>query len=211
MNYIYLHGFCSGENSYKGSFFRERFAAEKGLQLHTPDLNGNDFEHLTMTGQLAIVRKLIDSLDGDIVMMGSSMGGYLSTLLAEDIPRIKKMVIIAPAFQFAARYLKRMDERILESWRDEGYIEVYHHAYQENRRLHYGILEDARQYDQRILQREMPALIFHGIDDESVSYQLSIDYLDQNPEAQVMLLKSDHAMVDQSNNMWQHIQNWLNI
>lgn len=210
MNYIYLHGFLSDANSYKGSYLREKFA-ENGLTLHTPDLNGGDFEHLTLTGQLEIIRALTDALEGDLTLLGSSMGGYLAALLAEDRPRIKRMVLIAPAFQFTNRYMARMDKSLLDKWRKEGYIEIYHHAYRKNRRLHYGILEDARQYDRRVLQRQLPALIFHGLRDDTVDYRLSIEYLQTHPSAQLMLLNSDHQMIADTDTIWRYIRLFLGI
>ncbi|HQV33840.1 MAG TPA: YqiA/YcfP family alpha/beta fold hydrolase, partial [Calditrichia bacterium] len=39
MNYLYLHGFCSGPGSFKGQYLKEKFA-RKNLVLQTPDLNG---------------------------------------------------------------------------------------------------------------------------------------------------------------------------
>jgi pimeloyl-ACP methyl ester carboxylesterase len=201
MNFVYLHGFCSGPNTFKGNYFRDRFAA-RGLVLHTPDLNGGDFEHLSLSGQLAAVRELLAELDGDVRVIGSSMGGYLAVLLAQEDARIRDMVLMAPAFRFVERILNSMTPDQGRAWRDDGYITVYHYQYQEDRRLHYGIVEDAAQYDQRTLNRAVPALIFHGINDETVPYGLSIEYLRANPQAQLSLLPSEHTLGDQVDPMW---------
>jgi pimeloyl-ACP methyl ester carboxylesterase len=210
MHYIYLHGFVSGVNSYKGSYLRQQFS-QQGLTLHTPDLNGGDFEHLTLTGQLDIIRTLTDSLEGDIIMLGSSMGGYLCALFAEENPRVKQMLLIAPAFQFVTRYLAKMDQAVLQRWKKDGFIEVYHYPSRRNRRLFYGIIEDAKQYDRIVLKRQLPTLIIHGINDEAVDYQLSVEYLNSHPPAHLFLLNSDHQMLKDIETIWKHTRLFLDI
>lgn len=210
MHYIYLHGFLSGANSYKGSYLREKFAGQ-GLTLHTPDLNGGDFERLTLTGQLNIIRALADSLPSELTLLGSSMGGYLAALFAEENPRVKQLALIAPAFQFATRYQARMEKTVLQKWREEGYLNVYHHAYREQRRLHYHILKDAQQYDQRELRRQLPALLIHGVNDEAVDYQLSVAYLKTHPSARLVLLNADHQMIAEVETIWEYTRNFLGI
>jgi len=201
MNFVYLHGFCSGPNTFKGNYFRDRFQ-ERGLALHTPDLNGGDFEHLSLSRQLADVRQLLAELEGDVCVIGSSMGGYLAVLLAQEDTRIRDMVLMAPAFRFVERILNSMGPDQGRAWRDDGYITLYHYQYQEDRRLHYGIVDDAAQYERRTLDRSLPALIFHGIDDETVPYSLSVEYLRANPKAHLFLLPSEHTLGDQVDLMW---------
>jgi hypothetical protein len=121
------------------------------------------------------------------------------------------MALIAPAFQFATRYLAQMDPDILQRWENEGFIEVYHHGYRENRRLHYAILEDAKQYDQIALKRQLPALLIHGIHDETVDYRLSVKYVDAHPSAHLLLLNSDHQMIKDVETIWQYTRFFLEI
>lgn len=201
---IYLHGFCSGPDSYKGSYLRDKFA-QTDVHLHTPDLNGDDFEHLTIRGQLQIVADLVNEMDGEIILMGSSMGAYLATLFAQQMPRVKKLVLIAPAFQFTTRYMERMAAKDLEGWKRRGFIEVYHYAYQQIKKLHFGILEDAQRYDKMNLDRQIPALLIHGVEDETVPYQLSIDYLRANAEAKLLLLNGDHQLKENVADIWHHV------
>jgi uncharacterized protein len=51
---LYLHGFASGPSSSKARFFRERLE-RAGASVEVPDLAAGDFEHLTITAQLAVV------------------------------------------------------------------------------------------------------------------------------------------------------------
>jgi len=72
-------------------------------------------------------------------------------------------------------------------------------------------LEDARQYDRRVLQRQLPALILHGLRDEAVDYRLSIEYLQAHPSAQLMLLNSDHQMIADTETIWEYTRLFLGI
>ena len=210
MQYVYLHGFSTGSNSYKGTYFREKFA-ELGITLHLPDLNGDDFEHITMTRQLEIVEEVITSFDETVALIGSSLGGYLAAITAERHLQVIRMILIAPAFQFASRYLKQMDPQQLRQWQQEGYLQIYHSGFGEMRRLHYGVVDDALQYDKMSFHRSIPALIFHGIYDEPVPYRGSIEYLESNPEAQLLMLPTDHTMVNEVETLWRYLRLFLEL
>ena len=54
MNFVYLHGFASGPGSTKAQLFREPMEA-RGIDLSIPDLAQDDFEHLTISGQLQVI------------------------------------------------------------------------------------------------------------------------------------------------------------
>ncbi len=210
MNFIYLHGFCSGVDSYKGTFFKNKFS-EKNIPLRIPDLNNGDFEHLTITSQLRVLQELANTLDGDTVLIGSSLGGYLAILFAQDHPQITKLILMAPAFQFISRQKEKMGDEFFNQWKNSGKLEVYHYEYKENRQLHFGIVEDAMQYDKKELDRQIPSLILHGLNDESVPYQLSIDYLKANKMAHMVLLNSDHSLIEDIDLIWEYTEHFLKI
>lgn len=98
---IYLHGFASGPSSKKARFFAERFA-QLGIGLEIPDLAENDFEHLTISGQLRVIERL--SRGESTTLIGSSMGGYVSALYAARHAEVEKLVLLAPAFAFLKRW-----------------------------------------------------------------------------------------------------------
>jgi pimeloyl-ACP methyl ester carboxylesterase len=210
MNYIYLHGFASGANSFKGTFFKKKFAQKK-LILHTPDLNNGDFEHMTISRELAIIDRIANVVEGDITLIGSSLGGYLGALYAQDNERVKKLVILASAFQFVTHYKERMGEELLNEWKTRGKINIFHHGYKTERELHYQIVEDAEQHDSRELRRSLPTLIIHGLNDDSVPYQYSIDYLRSNPKSQLLLFNSDHTLTNDVDTIWHYMELFLKI
>src|SRR5579862_6515626 len=57
---IYLHGFASGPQSGKAQFFRRKFAGQ-GIAIEILRLDEGDFEHLTITRQLAVIQRAVES------------------------------------------------------------------------------------------------------------------------------------------------------
>ena len=122
---VYLHGFASSPASTKAQFFRARLA-EAGAALEIPDL-APDFTHMTVTSQLAIVEALLTS--DDTILLGSSLGGYLATLVAARHPtRVRGLVLFAPAFGFAQRWEERIGPAALARWRAAGTAPCFHYG-----------------------------------------------------------------------------------
>ena len=99
--FVYLHGFASSPQSSKAQYFRKQFE-EKGLTLEIPALDGGDFTHLTITGQLKLVDAAVAGRP--TILFGSSLGGYLAALYAARHANIEKLVLLAPAFRFPSRW-----------------------------------------------------------------------------------------------------------
>ena len=75
---IYLHGFASSAQSSKAQFFAGKFA-ELGIPLVAPDLNAPDFGTLTVTRMLDEVGTVLAQGEpGPVVLMGSSLGGFVA-------------------------------------------------------------------------------------------------------------------------------------
>ena len=139
----YLHGFASGPGSTKAQFFRARLA-ELGVALEIPDL-APDFTHMTVTSMLAIVESILAR--GPTVLLGSSLGGYLAALAAARQPdQVRGLVLLAPAFGFAARWEARIGPAALARWRTEGTAPILHHALGRELPLAIDLLDDARRY-----------------------------------------------------------------
>ena len=123
---VYLHGFASGPQSSKANFFARKLT-ECGVAVEIPQLDGGDFEGLTVTGQLAVIDQVVAGRPA--VLMGSSLGGYLAALYASRHPEIERVVLLAPAFQFPRRFRERYADEDLERWKREGSVVVYHYGY----------------------------------------------------------------------------------
>src|SRR5277367_2393224 len=102
MRVVYLHGFASSPQSSKAQFFLRRFT-DAGIAVEIPQLDGGDFEHLTISGQLAVIEQTVGETPS--VLMGSSLGGYLAALYAARHPEtVEKLIMMAPAFHFPRRW-----------------------------------------------------------------------------------------------------------
>lgn len=209
MTYVYLHGFASSPRSRKAQFFAERFAAA-GLRLETPDLEEGNFEGLTLTRQLALTGRLLDGAR-EITVIGSSMGGYLAALLAAREPeRVKKVVMLAPAFRFAKRWSEDIERGRLARWREDGFLEMYHYGYKENRRIGYQLIADAQAYEDFPDVRQ-PALILHGVDDAVVPAAFSREFAKGRGNVRLVLLESGHELTDVLDALWSETARFLEI
>lgn len=87
---LYLHGFCSSPASWKARLLGERLAASgRGSRFVCPSLPPVPF------AAIAEVEALLTRADGPITLVGSSLGGYYATYLAEK--HALRAVLINPA------------------------------------------------------------------------------------------------------------------
>ena len=207
MNLIYLHGFASGPMSSKAQFFRRRFE-ELGVELRIPDLSQGNFEGLTMSGQLRVVERIAGG--DDVRLMGSSMGGYLAALYAARHAEVGRVVLMAPAFGFARRWpLTLGDEKVAE-WRRAGWLPVYHYGDKMERRVGYGLLEDAERYED-YPEVAQPALVFHGRNDDVVPVGYSKEFAARHPEVTLRVMESGHELVDVMEEMWVEVREFMGL
>ena len=75
--------------------------------------------------------------------------------------------------------------------------------------MHYDFLEDLAQYPDEQLQRQIPTLILHGINDEVIPIQASQNYAAQRPWVSLIELNSDHSLDNVLGEIWQEIRNFL--
>jgi pimeloyl-ACP methyl ester carboxylesterase len=203
---IYLHGFASSPQSSKARFFGEKFAA-LGRSVETPDLTEGDFEHSTLSQQMA----LLDTFVGDqrAVLMGSSMGGYLAALYAARHKRtISRVVLMAPAFGLAVRWTRSLGFEAMGEWQRLGYRDVFHYGQNRQARVSYNLIADGLQYEE-FPYVQCPALVIHGIRDESVDYKLSTRFCEGRPNAELVLYDSDHQLLDKLDPMWERVSKFL--
>jgi uncharacterized protein len=196
---VYLHGFASSPQSSKARFFAQRFG-ELGVLFEAPALDEGNFEGLTISGQLRVIDKAVG--DGPVVLMGSSLGGYLAALsAARGVQKIEKLVLLAPAFQFPTRWKARFSEHELERWKARGTLPVFHYGYKEERGLGFQIVEDAVKFEDEPVFTQ-PALVMHGLRDEVVPASVSKAFAEGHPNVTLRLFDSGHELTDVLDPMW---------
>lgn len=184
MRYVYIHGFASSPQSRKARAF-ETAMAEKGIRLEIPAMDDGDFEHLTISGQLRVMERLINR--EPVRLTGSSMGGYLAALYASLHPEVDRLVMMAPAFGFAQRW----KDRVVEG----ADLEVFHYGDKVTRRVRYGLIADSLKFPANP-DFAQPALIFHGVNDDVVPVEYSRTFAEAHPAARLVEMESDHELLD---------------
>ncbi|WP_421654972.1 YqiA/YcfP family alpha/beta fold hydrolase [Leptothermofonsia sp. ETS-13] len=205
MHYIYLHGFASSPHSAKARDLGDRFA-QLNIPLLIPDLNQQDFTHLTLTRQLQQVESLLPNNEIPVTLIGSSFGGLTAAWLGQKHPQVQRLVLLAPAFGFLSHWLPKLGQAQVQQWQKTGFLSVYHYGEDRMLPLSYQFVEDAAQYQEDQLQRPVPTLILHGRHDEVIPIEASIHYAQTRPWVTLVELNSNHALTDVRDEIWEVIQ-----
>jgi pimeloyl-ACP methyl ester carboxylesterase len=206
LSVLYLHGFASSPLSRKARFLEERFAA-RGIPFHAPDLAAGDFFHLTISRQLEVVRASAGKAER-LLIIGSSLGGYLAALYGAEHPEVEQLVLLAPAFGFRDLWVERLGPEEMRRWGESGTLSVFHYGEGGHADLSYEFLRDAENYppypDCRV-----PALIFHGTHDDLVPLANSTRFVQEHREARLVEVNSGHELTDVLEEIWAAIESCL--
>lgn len=191
--HLYLHGFASGPGSAKAVDLARRFAGV-GERLEIADLTpGPDgFERSTPTSMLAVVERLLAGSAAPHVLVGSSLGGWLSAITASRDPTVQRLVLLAPAFNLVERWSGRLTPAELAGWRREG-LEVDHHATGTRRRIGWPFFEDAGRYP-AYPEVKVPTLVIAGRRDETVPLADIERFVARTPSARLIVLDDGHGL-----------------
>jgi hypothetical protein len=190
---LYLHGFASGPSSHKARVLSERFAAV-GVGLTVPDLTPGDdgFERSSPSSMLAIAERLLADAAPPHALVGSSLGGYLASVIASRDPSVERLVLLAPAFRLFERWSARLTERDLAGWRASG-LETMHFASGRTRRIGWQFFEDASRYPP-FPEVRVPALCIAGTRDETVPIADVEAFVARTPAARLVPVDDGHEL-----------------
>ena len=216
MAVLYLHGFASSPESSKATFFAERFVA-RGVTFLCPDLNQPAFSTLTVSRMLEQVDEQISRLPPqDIVLIGSSLGGFVAVEAAARQPGaashpIVRLVLLAPAVELEWDRWSEVGPGGIDRWRKDGDIEVFHYALDRPERLSIRFYEDAIQFDPASRRLALPMLIFQGLQDESVSPHIVQRFAQQQPSATLHLVDDTHQLKNSLELIWRETEEFLTL
>jgi pimeloyl-ACP methyl ester carboxylesterase len=202
---VYLHGFASSPRSRKAGFFAEKLAAE-GISVEIPTLDEGQFERLSITRQLRLLDRSIGDLP--VVLIGSSLGGYLAALYAALHSTVARLLLLAPAFRFHDLWTTRMNPRDLAAWKEAGCVPIFHYGEAREMSIGYELIADAAQYAPEPDFRQ-PALIFHGTRDTSVPVEFSADFVRSHANARLIRMDSGHELTDVLEQIWERAKGFL--
>ena len=209
MEYIYLHGFASSPQSSKAQYLRDRFGS-KNIDLNILDLNQGDFSNLTLTRQIKQTVSAFPDAETPVTLIGSSFGALTCGWVAQKHSQVKRLILLAPAFGFPQSWYSRLEPNQIKQWQESGFLSIYHHGEGKQIPLKYQFLQDADNYPISELQKSLPTLIIHGINDDVVPIQVSRDYVAQHSQVKLIELNSDHGLNDSQERIWQEIQGFIN-
>ena len=210
MRIVYLHGFASSPQSSKAQFFQRKFA-ERGIRFDVPELDDGNFEALTVSRMLAVTERVVGSEGEKVVLMGSSLGGFIAGLFADRQPeRVDRIVLLAPALRFAERWRQRFTADQFAEWKAKGWAPFFHYGRKRDERLGYSFVEDAEKYDHEP-DFPHPALLFHGTEDPVVPAATSRDYASRHRNVVMREFASGHELTDVLEPIWAETSAFLEI
>ena len=208
---FYLHGFASGPQSTKAAYFSDRLA-EYGVRTCVPDFNEPDFASLTLTRMLDQLSGEIAKTDGEITLIGSSLGGTLAILAAaRALPRVDRVILLAPAVMFAKPGHHLLPPERLAEWQSRGALPFFHYAYDETRLLGYSFYEDSLRYDAAGSSFAQPAIVFQGTRDRTVEPRTVIEFSERRPNVTLSLLDDDHQLMASLPAIWNGMAQFLGL
>ncbi|MBL8242051.1 MAG: alpha/beta fold hydrolase [Bryobacterales bacterium] len=207
MRIIYLHGFASGPGSRKAQVFRTRFE-DLGVAVSVPALDEGNFFGLTISGQYSVVEA--EAKGEPVVLVGSSMGGYLAALYAARHPEVEKLVLLAPAFGFRDRWPQMLGEEKFAEWERTGELSLFHYATGAEAKVGWGLALDALRWEP-VPEFSQPALIFHGSNDPVVPVESSEAYASSHKNVRLEKFEAGHELTEVMDEMWELTERFLGI
>ena len=190
MRVLYLHGFASGPRSTKGLAFERHFAA-RGVAIERLDLRVPSLPHLRLSAMIDAVRA---ALDDEAIAIGSSLGGLTAARVAERDPRVRALVLLAPAFQLAARWRDQLGAA-WDDWQRTGWREITDYTTGAPARVDFGFVEDVAAIDVGWPDVRVPTLILHGRGDDVVPVAHSRAFAAGRPHVRLVELDDGHELV----------------
>ena len=164
------------------------------------------FEDCVISDWLNSGLKIIDEvIDTDAILVGSSMGGWISTLISlKRKKRIKGLILIAPAMDMTKNLMwDKFSKKEKKEICSKGFLERYTEQYDSSYKITKALIDDGKNH--LILRNKIslhiPIRIFHGIKDDAVPWNLSLDlisYFSSNDIKVNFNKNGDHSLSSKS-------------
>lgn len=181
---IFLPGFASNMNGSKSRLLAE-YAQNQGWSWVRFDPRGvgrSDglFEQLTLSRYLEDLRLILQMLEKrPVILVGSSMGGWLATLAATRWPeRLRALLLIAPAYNFIQTLFQTLSPEDQHRWQSSNLCCWQDHYGLGELRMRFDLVADSWRYDllRFPVHLHCPVEILHGTDDEAVPLQQTYQF-----------------------------------
>jgi pimeloyl-ACP methyl ester carboxylesterase len=160
MKILFAHGFEGSNGGTKPTYLRDTL----GHEVIAPTMYGLGW---TFEGHVQSVLKALDTQPDIRAVVGSSMGGFASTVALSRRPELKVVaVLLAPAIGIHQKWADTYGPETMERWAKEGSIQYWHRSLERNIDLPYTFWTQCR--DAADVTMQHPCVIIHGVDDDVV-------------------------------------------
>lgn len=198
---VWLGGYRSDMTGTKAQEM-DALAGQLGLKAIRFDYSGHGasggaFRDGTISRWLEESLAVIDQAgDSEVILVGSSMGGWIALRLVQEIagrgtgPKIAGIVLIAPAPDFTAELIEpHLGEAERRSLAEKGYFEEVSEYSPEPNIYTRALIEDGRRnlVLDGILKTHCPVHILQGMNDPDVPYTHALRLIEHLPADDVVL------------------------
>lgn len=204
---LYLHGFCGDMDGTKGTLI-ENIAKNNNINL----IKLNYLGHGTSSGKMTDftttdwfnnIKLVIDKLSNKkLLIMGSSMGGWFSYLIAlEYANKVKGIITFAAAIDFLTVLIKPLADLSKEI----AYEIINDDGTSSGNLITKKLLLDGEKYNlfnKKDLTFNFPIRMLHGMQDNLIPYNISIKFAEKIKckDLEVILVKNaDHRFKMENN------------
>lgn len=172
-------------------------------------LSSGNFDDLTLSDWIEDATKILDEVvipnNDEVILVGSSMGGWIACHLAAQYPeRIGALVALAAAPDFLEDFYQKSSPVVQSSWREHGFVALSN-KYGDGTpyKFSWKLLQDSRlrwnllQSDQEKIEIRCPVRLFHGICDVDIDWKQSVRLMERLKTADVHLVlvkDGDHRL-----------------
>ncbi len=205
---LYLHGFCSNAWGYKPEAVKN-VCLEQGFGLVRFDFagHGSDVENFEKADFSVWKNQVFEAIEkiisGDVIVVGSSMGGWLSMLAAIKYPdRIKGLIGLAAAPNFVKYFSDQITSEQKQELEHSGKFKIINNDFEYTITSRFietafaSLLPDNQPWN-----INCPVHLLQGMRDASVPWRSVLEYSSHitSPNVVVKLLKdSNHRLNDEN-------------
>ena len=207
---VFMHGTLSDKNGTK-SLFLEQYCEKRDISYIAFDFTGHGESSGKYTdGTIGIwFKNALDIIDrvavGDVVLIGSSMGGWISRLTAQALPdRVKAVIGLAAAADFTKDVWNGFTLDQKQEVLDKGIIYTPNGWTEQGDPWTKRLFSEAEQFyvlhGKDSLNIACPVVLIHGEKDDCVSFKKSFEIMDavKTDNCKVIVLKnSGHRLSDE--------------
>jgi uncharacterized protein len=195
--WLYLHGFASGPESYKGVALAAHYA-RRGQHLERLNLRQPSLERLSLDAMMRTVREALGGERDRAVLFGSSLGGFTACRVAQEDARVCALVLLAPALRLSQQLRRTLGEEAVREWRESGWLTTQDHAEKRSAQVHFDFIRELDALEARgedWPDVRVPTLLLHGRQDTTTHVSYSREWAKERRNVRLVEVDDGHELV----------------